>query len=151
MLFKIASYLQAKIQRFIMHTIHSVYLGDLRTSLKHLSSNVEVYTDAPNDNQGKGESFSPTDLLCASLAACALTIAGIAARTHSFNIDGVEVEITKKMTSNPRKVGEIDLRFFNFPEQLTDKQKAIFENSVKTCPVMLSLSESVKKNLQFDY
>jgi putative redox protein len=134
-----------------MHTIHSVYLGELRTTLKHLSSNIELFTDAPLDNQGKGESFSPTDLMCASLASCALTIAGIAANTHQFNIDGVEVEITKKMVSNPRKVGEIGLRFFNFPNQLSDKQKSIFENAVKTCPVMLSLSADVIKSLTFDY
>lgn len=134
-----------------MHTIHSIYLGDLRTSLKHLSSNAELFTDAPLDNQGKGESFSPTDLLCASLAACALTIAGIASRTHEFNIDGVEVEITKSMISNPRRISAIGLRFFNFPEQLSDKQKAIFENSVKTCPVMLSLSAEIQKNTEYDY
>lgn len=145
-------YLFAKIQnQFAMNTLHTVYLGKLRASHKHLKSGVEFFTDAPTDNKGKGESFSPTDLLCISLASCAITIAGIAANEHGFNIDGVEVNITKHMASSPRRVEAIDLVFNSFPDQLNEKQQKIFEHAVKTCPVMLSLSADVKKNLTFNY
>ncbi|HAL65647.1 MAG TPA: osmotically inducible protein OsmC, partial [Bacteroidales bacterium] len=87
-----------------MITIETIYLGELRTKATHLQSGNSIITDAPLDNQGKGEAFSPTDLLAAALASCMLTIMGIAARTHGFNIDGTKAEITKIMESNPRRV-----------------------------------------------
>lgn len=82
------------------------YLGELRTSATHLGSGVSIITDAPLDNQGKGEAFSPTDLVATATASCMLTLMGIAARTHGLNIDGTTVEVTKVMASNPRRIAE---------------------------------------------
>ena len=97
-----------------MSTIKTLYLGDLRTSAQHVLSGNVLITDAPLDNMGKGESFSPTDLLATSLGSCMLTIMGIAANNHSFSIDNTEVEIEKIMASNPRRVSEIVV-VFNMP------------------------------------
>lgn len=133
-----------------METMVSVYKGDLRTEDTHLKSGVVIFTDAPPDNQGKGESFSPTDLLCASLASCALTIMGIAARTHGIEMEGTRVRITKIMAANPRRVSEIILEFDmvkNYPE----KEQKILEHAARTCPVMLSLAEGLNKDIRFNY
>ena len=133
-----------------METMVSVYKGDLRTEDTHLKSGVVIFTDAPPDNQGKGESFSPTDLLCASLASCALTIMGIAARTHGIAMEGTRVRITKIMAANPRRVSEIILEFDivkNYPE----KEQKILEHAARTCPVMLSLAEGLNKDIRFNY
>lgn len=133
-----------------METIRTTYLGDLRTEATHVKSGNTIITDAPTDNQGKGEAFSPTDLLCASLASCALTIMGIAARTHQIDITGTKVQTTKIMAENPRRVAEIILAF-DLPKDYTEKERAILEHAAKTCPVMLSLSPEVKKELKFNY
>ncbi len=128
----------------------SVYKGDLRTEDTHLKSGVVIFTDAPPDNQGKGESFSPTDLLCASLASCALTIMGIAARTHGIAMEGTTVRITKIMAADPRRVGGIILEFDmvkNYPE----KEQKILEHAARTCPVMLSLATELNKDIRFNY
>lgn len=133
-----------------METMVSVYRGDLRTEDTHLKSGVVIFTDAPPDNQGKGESFSPTDLLCASLASCTLTIMGIAARTHGIEMEGTRVRITKIMAANPRRVSEIILEFDmvkNYPE----KEQKILEHAARTCPVMLSLAEGLNKDIRFNY
>ncbi|UPT68466.1 MAG: OsmC family protein [Sphingobacteriales bacterium JAD_PAG50586_3] len=133
-----------------METMVSVYKGDLRTEDTHLKSGTVIFTDAPPDNQGKGESFSPTDLLCASLASCALTIMGIAARTHSIAMDGTQVRITKLMAADPRRVSGIILEFDmvkNYPE----KEQKILEHAARTCPVMLSLAEGLNKDIRFNY
>lgn len=122
-----------------MSTSIIVYQGDLRTVATHLLSGQSFITDAPIDNQGKGEAFSPTDLLATSLGACAITIVGMAARTHGFDIDGTEISVTKIMESNPRRVGKIVVEF-RFPAvKYSEKEKKIIENSIKTCPVSLSL------------
>jgi putative redox protein len=133
-----------------METMVSVYKGDLRTEDTHLKSGVVIFTDAPPDNQGKGESFSPTDLLCASLASCALTIMGIAARTHGIAMEGTTVRITKIMAADPRRVGGIILEFDmvkNYPE----KEQKILEHAARTCPVMLSLATELNKDIRFNY
>src|SRR5689334_12696213 len=91
----------------IMETIHTIYTGDLRTEVKHVRSGVSTFTDAPPDNQGKGESFSPSDMLAASLGSCMATIMGIAGRTHGISIDGMGLRITKFMAANPRRVSAI--------------------------------------------
>lgn len=133
-----------------METIRTKYLGSLRTEATHVKSGNILITDAPIDNQGKGEAFSPTDLLCASLASCALTIMGIAARTHSIDIDGTLVRTTKIMADKPRRVAEIILEF-DLPKDYSEKERAILEHAAKTCPVMLSLSPDVQKELRFNY
>ena len=134
-----------------MPTIETIYTGDLRTQALHLQSGKIVITDAPTNNQGKGEAFSPTDLLAASLGSCMLTIMGIAARTHGFNIDGTRAEITKIMAANPRRVGEIIIHLYFPPSSYSEKEKKIIEHSAYNCPVYLSLSENLKKTLYFHF
>ena len=97
-----------------MATSKVIYLGGLRTNSTHLQSGIEIITDAPLDNQGKGEAFSPTDLMATSLANCMLTIMGIAARTHEIDIDGTTAEVTKIMAAEPRRVAEIHINL-HFP------------------------------------
>ena len=134
-------------------TSEIVYPGDLRTQATHLQSHTMIETDAPADNQGKGERFSPTDLLATSLGSCMLTIMGIAARTHEIDIVNTRTEIEKIMIADPlRRVGEIRV-FFHFPEGriYNDKEKLILEKAALTCPVYLSLSEKVIKSVYFNW
>ena len=127
------------------------YLGDLRTEAHHLHSGVKIITDAPLDNQGKAEYFSPTDLAATSLATCGMTIMGIAARTHGFSIEGTEATVTKVMYSNPRRIGEIHIDY-NLPEiAYTEKQKKIIEAAGHSCPVALSLHPEVKQTISFNF
>lgn len=134
-----------------MATSKITYQGGLRTSAVHLRSGKEIITDAPVDNQGKGEAFSPTDLLATSLGNCMLTIIGIAAGTHGFNIDGTTVEITKIMAEGPRRVAEIVVSF-QFPaNDYSDKVKAIIEKSARTCPVEYSLHPDIVRTVTFNY
>jgi len=130
-----------------METAKTKYLGDLRTEIVHLRSGSVITTDAPVDNKGKGENFSPTDLVASALGSCIFTIMGIAAREHAFSIDGTSCKITKIMADNPRKIGEIKIDFDFTAGSYTDKQKKILEYCVKTCPVALSLNESVFQNV----
>ena len=110
-----------------------------------------LITDAPPDNQGKGESFSPTDLLATSLGSCMLTIMGIAAHTHNIDMDGTKIKITKVMASNPRRVSEVQV-VFDMPDvNYSDKEKVILENAARTCPVALSLHPDLKQVLVFNY
>lgn len=133
-----------------METMRTTYTGNLRTEATHLPSGNVIITDAPVDNQGLGQAFSPTDLLCASLASCALTIMGIAARTHNIYMDGTQVRITKVMGSNPRRVAEIILEF-DMVTDYPEKEQKILEHAAKTCPVMLSLGTDVIKEMRFNY
>jgi putative redox protein len=134
-----------------MATSKIIYNGGLRTTSVHERSGVEIITDAPIDNKGKGEAFSPTDLLATSLGNCMLTIIGIAANEHGFSIDGTTCEITKIMAEGPRRVVEI-IASFQFPDtDYNDKVKAIIERSAKTCPVMYSLHPDIKKTVSFNY
>ena len=134
-----------------MATIHTEYTGELRTVATHLQSGKTIITDAPVDNQGKGEAFSPTDLLAASLGSCMITIMGIAAQTHGFNIDGTKAEITKIMASNPRRVGEIKIELY-FPDiQYSAKEKKIIEAAAFSCPVYLSLHPNLIKSINLHF
>ncbi|MCX6255982.1 MAG: OsmC family protein [Bacteroidia bacterium] len=130
-----------------METARTKYIGDLRTEIIHVRSDCVITTDAPVDNKGKGENFSPTDMVAAALGSCIFTIMGIAAREHAFSIDGTSCKITKIMTDNPRKIGEIKIDFDFTTGSYTDKQKKILEYCVKTCPVALTLNESVFQNV----
>jgi putative redox protein len=133
-----------------METVKTSYLGDLRTEATHIRSGKKITTDAPIDNQGKGEFFSPTDLLATALGSCMLTIMGIAARTHGFDIDGTDVSITKVMGTNPRRVVEVAVEL-NFPHDYSEKQKRIIEISAKECPVANSLHPELKQTVVFNY
>ena len=127
-----------------MTTIKTTYQGNLRTEAEHLQSGAKIITDAPTDNQGKGESFSPTDMFAAAYASCALTIIGIATQTHKFDIDGTIVETTKVMGNSPRRIAELILHF-KFPHNnYSDKEKKIIEGAIKACPVANSVSADIK-------
>jgi uncharacterized OsmC-like protein len=126
-----------------------VYQGSLRTQANHVKSGEVFITDAPVDNNGKGEAFSPTDILATSLAACAITIMGIAANTHGIDIDGTRADILKHMASDPRRVSGVDITFY-MPERPYDKkEKAILEKAALTCPVAKSLHPDILQNLTF--
>jgi len=131
-----------------MDTARTIYLGNLRTEMTHIRSGSIIVTDAPVDNKGRGEYFSPTDLVASALGSCIFTIMGIAAREHNFSIDGGSCKIIKIMTENPRKIGEIQIEFDFTGKTYTGKQKKILEHCVKTCPVALSLHESVYQNVK---
>lgn len=135
-----------------MATSKIVYNGSLRTTSTHLQSGKEIITDAPVDNKGKGEAFSPTDLLATSFGNCMITIMGIAAGTHDIELGEVSAEITKVMATEPRRVSEIHVSF-NFPnkDDYSDKQKKILENAALTCPVHYSLHPEIKRIINFDW
>ena len=134
-----------------MATIETKYLGELRTEARHVSSGNQVITDAPIDNQGKGEAFSPSDLLTASLGSCMLTIMGIAAREQQISVDGATCSITKIMASEPRRVSEIQL-MFNMPtNDFSEKQRIIIERSARTCPVARSLHPDLIQDVVFNW
>ena len=134
-----------------MPTAETIYTGELRTESIHLFSGTKLVTDAPLDNHGKAEHFSPTDLVAAALSSCMMTIMGIAARTHDFNIDGARLVISKIMTQQPpRKIDEIVIDI-TFPMDYTPKVKKIIEHITKTCPVALSLHPDVKQTVTIHY
>lgn len=134
-----------------MINIEIVYTGDLRTTAKHLLSGNTIITDAPPDNQGKGEAFSPTDLLVTAFASCVITVMGIAARTHNFCIDNATCSVTKIMGTNPRRVAEIIVDI-DFPSNnYTEKEKNILHYCIKNCPVALSLHPDVKQTVNLNF
>jgi len=127
-----------------------IYEGDLRTVATHLKSGTTIETDAPTDNQGKGERFSPTDLVSAALASCMMTIMGIAARSHNIQLEGTTCQVEKIMEANPRRIGAIKIEMrVKGQAQYDDKEKAIIEHAARTCPVALSLHPELKKEIQF--
>ena len=126
------------------------YSGDLRTESEHLQSGNKIITDAPIDNEGKGEGFSPTDLVATSLANCMLTIMGIVARRHKVNIDGTRADVEKIMGTEPRRITEIQIEFY-FPGNYDSKTKTILEKSALNCPVAKSLAESLHQSIGFKY
>ena len=134
-----------------MSLMHIKYQGNLRTQATHIDSKNQIITDAPKDNQGNGEAFSPTDLLCTSLATCMLTIMAMKARVLKVDFGEVEVKLEKKMTSAPRKVGEIVLEFDwrGLDQRLTSEQMEQLKEAGLNCPVYLSLSPEVKKTLHW--
>jgi putative redox protein len=128
------------------------YLGDLRTEAVRLASGNKITTDAPIDNHGKGEAFSPTDLFATSLASCALTIMGIAANTHHINMVGTRIDMQKIMSSAPpRKVARIELSVHFPAHNYSAKERAILENAATTCPVSLSIGDAVAVDFAFHY
>ena len=135
-----------------MTKMKTQYLGGLRTEIEHIQSGCKIITDAPLDNHGKGESFSPTDMFTASLGSCMLTIMGIAAETHGFSIDGATMDIEKIMGTEPRRVVEIKIdAYFPNGKNYTDREKRFIEAAAKTCPVMNSLHPEIVKSITFNY
>lgn len=133
----------------IMATVE--YVGDLRTKATHLKSGNIITTDAPTDNQGKGEAFSPTDLVSAALSSCMMTIMGQVAAREGVNMNGLKTDVVKVMTANPRKIAEIKITFSHPDFKATDVQKQKLENAARTCPVALSLSDSLKQTVAFNW
>lgn len=126
------------------------YIGDLRTTSVHLQSGTEILSDAPKDNHGKGEAFSPTDLVANSLATCMISIMGIKSRDLNVDLTGSTVEVTKIMQAEPRKIAKI-ITVLNINIQADDKTKTILERAAMTCPVMLSLHPDIEKEITFNW
>lgn len=134
-----------------MTTVKTIYLGDLRTENEHLQSGNKIITDAPTDNQGKGEAFSPTDLLATALGNCIMTIMGIKARDNGIDIKGTEIEITKIMASNPRRVAEVVVEF-TFPKKgYSNEEKKLIESVAGISPVPLSLHPDLVQTIRFNW
>lgn len=129
-----------------------IYAGELRTVATHLQSGTIIETDAPVDNQGKGERFSPSDLVATALGSCMVTIMGIKARDMSVDLRGMEVSIQKIMKSEPRRIGGIHLTF-RFPDslQVDEKQKTILERAAHTCPVIYSIHPDIEVKIVFNW
>jgi len=133
-----------------MKTVEGKYIGELRTEATHVKSGTVLVTDAPVDNQGRGEFFSPTDLVATALGSCMVTIMGIAGRTHGFTLEGATWSIIKVMADNPRRIGEIIIEL-NIPGIFSDKQKIIIDHITKNCPVALSLHSELKQTVTINY
>lgn len=134
-----------------MNTVETIYLAGLRTEAVHVKSGVKITTDAPEDNNGKGQSFSPTDLLAGSLASCMLTIVGILSENQGFSIEGTRAETVKVMASNPRRVIEIRITF-HFPDvKYSEIQKEKIRKAALSCPVALSLHPDINQNIIFNF
>jgi putative redox protein len=134
-----------------MENIRTSYEGELKTTALHLLSGTVIMTDAPPDNGGKGEFFSPTDLLAASLASCMLTIMGQYAARENFSIDGTKAFVTKIMASEPRRIGAIKIDLYFPHDHYTGKQKIILERTTRLCPVSLSLHPDIKQIVTLHY
>jgi len=128
-----------------------VYLGNLRTQITHIKSENTVITDAPTDNNGKGEAFSPTDLVSAALSSCMTTIMGILADREKIELTGLQSKVEKVMSANPRKIAEIKIHFSHPNLIATDVQKQNLKQAAVTCPVALSLSSELKQTISFDF
>lgn len=134
-----------------METIRTTYTGQLRTEAVHVQSGNKLITDAPTDNKGKGETFSPTDLLATSLASCIFTIMGIKAEESGFSIDGATAKTWKIMSENPRRVAEVKIEFDFSMLNLKDEQKELMQSMVKVSPVPLSLHLDTKQNVSLKF
>lgn len=133
-----------------MNTSKVTYLGNLRTENEHLKSGNKFFTDAPTDNNGKGEAFSPTDTVATGLANCMLTMMGIKARDMDVNIDGTTAMVTKTMAAEPRRISRIEV-VLSFPAGIDNKARKILENTGRTCPVHYSLHPDIEKIIEFNW
>jgi len=126
------------------------YKGELRTSSIHIQSGTAILSDAPKDNHGKGEAFSPTDLVANSLATCMISIMGIKSKDLNVDLSGSTAEVTKIMQVEPRKIAKIVV-VFNMTIAPDDKTKIILERAAMTCPVLLSLHPDIEKEITFNW
>lgn len=133
-----------------MATSKVTYLGSLRTSSIHLLSGSEIISDAPIDNNGKGEAFSPTDTVANGLASCMFTMMGIKARDMEIDLSGSTAEVTKVMAADPRRISEIHV-IFNFNVELDEKSKTILERIGNTCPVHYSLHPDINRVIVYNW
>ncbi len=133
-----------------MSTSKVTYLGNLRTENEHLKSGNKFITDAPTDNNGKGEAFSPTDTVATGLANCMITVMGIKARDMQVNMDGTTAMVTKTMAADPRRISKVEV-ILDFPAGIDDKSRKILENTGRTCPVLFSLHPDIEKVIVFNW
>ncbi len=127
-----------------------IYTGNLRTEAEHLKSGAKIITDAPTDNHGKGEAFSPTDSVATALASCMLTVMGIKAEDLKVSLKGTTAEVTKTMAANPRRISKVEITI-TFPETYSEKLQKILEHTARTCPVLESLHPDMEKVITFNY
>ena len=125
-----------------------LYEGELRTRCTHLKSDTSIITDAPTDNNGKGEAFSPTDLVSSGLASCMMTLVGIAANAREIQIDRMEAEVTKKMASSPRRIEAISITLYIEAKNSTAQNKQDLQKAAETCPVALSLHPDIRQEIE---
>ncbi len=135
-----------------MATIEGKYLGSLRTEATHIKSANTIITDAPVDNQGKGEAFSPTDLVCAALSGCMMTIMGIIAEREGIDMTGLQHRTTKHMAAEPRRISKIEVVFSweNMPDIEENKIQKL-KKAALSCPVALSLNKEIQQEITFDF
>ena len=134
-----------------MNTATARYAGQLRTEATHVASGTTIQTDAPTDNHGRGEAFSPTDLVSTALGACMMTIMGIVAERHAWDLVGSTYAVVKHMSPvAPRRIAQIDVTF-TLPAALTPADRTLLERAAHTCPVTLSLHPDIKQNVVFEY
>ena len=130
--------------------IEITYEGNLRTKAVHIASGSEILTDAPIDNKGKGEKFSPTDLVATALGSCMLTIMGITANVQNIDISGTRIKVEKTMGKNPRKIAKIDIEII-FGTIISQKHKIVLERAAHHCPVSKTLQGNIEENVKFIY
>ena len=126
------------------------YTGNLRTTCEHVRSGDSFITDAPIDNNGLGEAFSPTDTVATGLASCMMTMMGIKARDLGINMVETTAEVTKHMAADPRRISKIEVDL-KLPTDITDKHRKILENTARTCPVLYSLHPDIEKVITFNW
>jgi uncharacterized OsmC-like protein len=126
------------------------YLGELRTTSTHIQSGTVILSDAPTDNHGKGEAFSPTDLLANALGSCMISIMAIKSADLNLNLEGSTVEVTKFMQAEPRKIAKIGI-VMNMNIEVSDKNKIILERTAMNCPVLLSLNPDIEKDIVINW
>ena len=132
-------------------TSHVIYLGELRTTAKHEQSGSSIETDAPIDNHGKGERFSPTDLVATALASCMLTIMGISANSHGVAFNSATIEVTKQMAENPRRVSGVVCHIKVKSENYGEKEIRLLKGAALSCPVAKSLHPDIKQEITFEW
>lgn len=130
-------------------TSKAIYLGELRVEATHLKSGEVMITDAPVDNNGKGQAFSPTDTVATALATCMLTIMGIRAAKKEVNIQGAKAEITKTMAADPRRISAIDIKVFMPKIEMEERFQEVLEIAARNCPVAKSLHPDIQQNIEF--
>ena len=133
-----------------MNTLEIKYQGDLRTTATHLDSGSKISTDAPKDNHGLGETFSPTDMVCSALASCIITIMAIAVEKNDIDIKNTIAIVKKTMGNNPRRITKIEINL-TFPKKYNLKTRSILQKAANNCPVHHSLSEKIEKDMSFTY
>lgn len=128
------------------------YPGELRTEATHVKSGNTIITDAPTDNHGKGEAFSPTDLVATALASCMISVMGIVSMKEGITkTDGATAEVTKVMYADPRRIGEIHVKLVMPKSNFSDKEKKMYEHAAHTCPVAKSLHPDIKQVITFEW